>query len=254
MEITLEELYNGKSTLIKKKQYFSTKEYIDPFIQELSKFTSTFICKVKEPTQITLDSNSKDITYNRVYIQAILPKNYWEYSNHQQVISLIYGLDCKAPVVKIFKGGLNMACLNLCVFNPEYLNTQILQPGELYDTTPIKSLLSVTDDLKVSIDKLKETYFDRDSDSMKSLLGKWVDFCIRNEYNSGFGKAKISPTMAISAYKNLILDESSEYYIPEHDQACLYTIYNSFTSLIRDDKDIINPVEKTLLLKEMFNI
>ena len=77
--------------------------------------------KVKEPKQISI-GEEKDIMYNRVYIQAVLPKSYWEYEDHQQVISLIYGLDCKVPVVKIFRGGINMACLNLCVFNATYLS------------------------------------------------------------------------------------------------------------------------------------
>lgn len=253
MEITLEELFKGKATQIGKKEYYSTKDYIDPFIQSMSKFTDNFICKVKEPKQITI-GEEKDVTYNRVYVQAVLPKEYWEYENHQQVISLIYGLDCKVPMVKIFRGGLNMACTNLCVFNPTYLNVQVLEPQKMYDISPIKNLLNMTDDLGVKIKKLKDTFISRDKEDMTNTLGKWVDFCIKSEYKSDFGKAKLSPTTAISAYKNITMNEDSYYYVPEDEEVCLFTAYNAFTELLRDEKDVINPFEKNLLLNELFEL
>nr|DAE68043.1 MAG TPA: hypothetical protein [Caudoviricetes sp.] len=253
MEVTLEQLLKGKATQIGKKEFYSTKDYIDPFLQSMSKFTDEFICKVKEPKQISI-GEEKDVMYNRVYIQAVLPKNYWEYEDHQQVISLIYGLDCKVPVVKIFRGGINMACLNLCVFNATYLNTQVLEPQKMYDISPIKNLMNLTDDLGVKIKKLKNTFISRDKVDMTNTLGKWVDFCIKSEYKSDFGKAKLSPTTAISAYKNLVLNPDSEYYIPEDEEVSLFTAYNAFTELLRDDKDVVNPFEKNLLLNNLFEI
>lgn len=66
MEITLEALLNGKPTVIKDNKYFSTKEYVQPFIDEMSKFTKTFIVNVQLPDQVTISNNSKDLTYNRV--------------------------------------------------------------------------------------------------------------------------------------------------------------------------------------------
>ena len=31
-----------------------------------------------------------------------------------EVVGLVYGLDVRKPVVKIYRGGLNRACTNLC--------------------------------------------------------------------------------------------------------------------------------------------
>ena len=54
MLIDLKLLLKGKETAIKKKQYLSTREYIEPFIDQLSKFTDNFICQAKLPDQVTM--------------------------------------------------------------------------------------------------------------------------------------------------------------------------------------------------------
>ena len=80
MELTLEQVLGGKSTKIKNKEYFPTAAYVEPFIERLSKYTNNFVCKAVLPNQITMtkdgDINLEDQTWNRVWIQAILPDNY----------------------------------------------------------------------------------------------------------------------------------------------------------------------------------
>lgn len=66
MEITLSRLLEGKATIIKGKEYLATKEYVDPFIEEMSKYTDKFIIQVQEPDQLLLDSENNDTTFNRV--------------------------------------------------------------------------------------------------------------------------------------------------------------------------------------------
>lgn len=66
MEITKDLLLEGKSTIIKNKNYLSTKEYVEPFFDEMSKFTNNFIIRVQTPNQMTLSGEDKDITFNRV--------------------------------------------------------------------------------------------------------------------------------------------------------------------------------------------
>ena len=66
MEITLNALLEGKPTIIRERKYFATKEYIQPFIDEMSKFTKDFIVNVQLPDQVTISNNNKDLTYNRV--------------------------------------------------------------------------------------------------------------------------------------------------------------------------------------------
>ena len=123
MEITIDELLAGKGTRIKNNEYFPTAGYVEPFLERMSKFTNDFRVQVKLPDQITLTNegniNKDDVTYNRVWIQAVLPDEYC-FENHQEVIGMVYGLDVRKPIYKIYKGGLNMACTNLCIFNPDF--------------------------------------------------------------------------------------------------------------------------------------
>lgn len=252
MEIDINKLLEGKATKIKNKDYLPTRDYVEPFIDKMSKFTDNFICQVKLPDQITLTEDTKDITYNRVYIQAVLPESYWEYDNHKEVIGLVYGLDVRKPIYKLYRGGLNMGCTNLCIFNPSFLNVQEIKPGEELDYSPIRNLMELTSDLESTLKKLKNTYIDRNLQSMQNQLGKWCDFVLRNEYNSGLSKVKLSTATAIDAYKNLFLKDDSEYYIPTDRDIDLFTVYNAFTDIIsHDTKDIVNIAEKTLLLNKM---
>ena len=66
MEITLNALLEGKPTIIREKEYFATKDYIQPFIDEMSKFTKDFVINVQLPDQITISNDNRDVTYNRV--------------------------------------------------------------------------------------------------------------------------------------------------------------------------------------------
>jgi hypothetical protein len=66
MEITIGKLLEGKSTVIKDNEYLSTKEYVNPFIEIMKKFTTDFSVQVQLPSQLTITDSKEDITYNRV--------------------------------------------------------------------------------------------------------------------------------------------------------------------------------------------
>jgi hypothetical protein len=128
MIISLEELLQGKATKIKDNTYFETEAYINPFLERMQNITNDFEIKVELPKQHTLTEKTDDITYNRVWIQALLPDEY-TVENHRDVIGMIYSLDkVNKNVAKFYRGGLNQACTNLCVFNPSYLSVQELKP------------------------------------------------------------------------------------------------------------------------------
>ena len=76
MEITPELLLKGKPTIIKGKEYLPTKDYVQPFFDEMSKFTDKFIVKVQTPDQMTITNGDQDMTYNRVWIQAVMPDKF----------------------------------------------------------------------------------------------------------------------------------------------------------------------------------
>ena len=252
MELTIDDLIKGKSTLIKNKEYYPTRNYVEPFVEKMSKFTDDFRIKVKTPDQITLTKDSPDITFNRVVVEAVLPEKY-SILGHDETIGLVYGLDIKKPIVKIYRGFLNQVCTNLTVFNSSWLNIQELLPGEPINYNPISELMTMQNDFAIVINKMKNEYIDREQ--RKIQLGNWVDFTLREYEDYGYGKVKLATSTAVDAYKQLFIDSNSNYYIPMGQDPSRYDVYNSFTQIITDDKrDIINHFEKTLLINRLLQV
>lgn len=250
--ITVGELLKGKSTIIKNKEFFPTKSYVEPFFEKMSPFTDNFKVDVVLPDQMTLTKDKEDITFNRVLIQAILPEKFCIH-NHDEVIGFLYGIDVKNPVTKIYRGYLNRACTNLSVFSPQWINIQELIPGEPINYNPIKQLLEAENNFPEFINKLKSTYLDRDDRT--NYLGKWVDYALREGQDYGFGKVKIAVSTPVDAYKSLFINQESEYYVPEGIDPSLFDVHSSFTQIITDDKrDIMNKFEKTMIINRLLSV
>lgn len=255
MELTTEQLFKGKATRIKEKEYFTTEAYVTPFMERVSKLTNNFIINAKPADQISLtkegEVNFDDVIYNRVWIQGVLPEEYaWD--NHKRVISMIYALDTRKPLVKFYVGALNMACLNLCVFNPEMLNVAELEPESAINYSFLRNALSLTDETASMLKQLSNMEFKRDA--IFDDLGHWVDNCINAKINTGFGTVKLAESAPIDVYKDLFYDEKSKYYTTD-DRVDGFTVYNAFTDLItQDKKDLVNKFEKTLLIKDIMNL
>ena len=251
MEITLPELLKGKATVIKDNEYFKTEAYVTPFLERMSKFTDDFRIQVKLPDQMTLNKDNTDITYNRVWIQAVLPEKYC-IDSHDEVYGFLYGIDVKKPVVKLYRGYLNRACTNLSVFNPSWMNVQELIPGEPININPLTQLMESQNEFEITLNKLKDETISRND--RKMYLGNWVDHALRENEDYGFGKVKIATSTPIDAYKKLFIDSDSQYYIPEGIDPTLFDVYNSFTQIITDDKkDILNKFEKTIIVGKLLN-
>lgn len=251
-DITIQELLKGKPTIIKNREFYPTKTYVEPFLERMSAFTDDFSIQVKLPDQMTLENGNEDITFNRVLIQAKMPAKF-TVDSHDEVIGFLYGLDVRKPVVKIYRGHLNQACTNLCVFNPEWINVQELIPGEPINFAAIKNLMESTSNFAVTLEKMKREYLDRNE--RKRFLGQWVDYALRENENYGFGNVKISVSTPIDAYKSLFIKEDSEYYIPQGYDPTLYDIYNAFTQIITNDKkDLMNKFEKTMIINRLLEL
>lgn len=256
MNVSLEQLYAGKATRIKEKEYFKTEQYVMPFIDRMSKYTDKFEIQVKPAKQISLNSdgemNFEDIVYNRVWVEAQLPGEY-AYEGHTQSVSLLYALDTRKPVYKIFKNAVRQACLNMCVFNPEMLSVRELEAETAMEYNFVNQVMELTDNTRLMLEKLSNTYIARNN--LFDSLGHWVDRCITTKFNSGFGTVKLAESTAIDAYKKLIIDTKSNYYTPEGD-ICMFDAYNAFTDIITHDKgkDIVNKFEKTYLVKEILGL
>lgn len=257
MEITLNELLKGKATRIKDKAFFQTESYVEPFLERLNKFTDDFRIKVELPDQVTVtkreDVDFEDITYNRVWIQAVLPPEY-DIDNHQDVIGMVYGLDVRKPIVKFYRGGLNKACCNLCVLDPSYLHVQELLPTKAIKFGGLDTIINKSNEIKDFLLKLRNTPFINTEENINENLGKWVRNTLDLSYDNGLGKAKLATSTAIDAYKLLFKDFKSPYFI-SGETSTMFNVYNAFTELISNkDKDIINECEKTLLVKDIIGL
>ena len=253
MEITIDELLKGKATRIKNKEYFPTRAYVEPFLDRVSKtLTDKFIVKVETPEQITTNEGTEDITYNRVWIQGILPDEF-NIENHQEVIGMVMGLDVRKPIAKFYRGGINMACCNLCVFNPSFLECQEIYPEAALNYKSVDTLINRASELRQWLNTLHTTTFERSEQNINESLGMWVRRCLDISFNNGFGKVKLAVSSAIDAYKLLFVDSESDYYVHPGDNTDLFNIYNAFTDIISNDKDkdIMNKAEKCLLLKDI---
>ena len=258
MEISITQAFAGRATRIKGKEYFSTEQYITPFLDRMSKFTDKFIINAIPADQISLtpegDVNTEDIVYNRMWIQAVMPDE-CGFDQHDRVVGMVYGLDTRTPVSKLYVGGLNRACCNLCVFDPSFLNVQELEPETPINFNPIKSLLEQTSNVTATLKRISEIEVPYEEQIINENLGLWVRNTMGKQYSSNFGKVKVATSIAINAFKLLYQDKESPYYVNPGYSTDMFNIYNAFTQCITDDKrDIINKAEKTLLISQILGI
>lgn len=252
MGFTVNDLLKGKETIIKDKEFLSTKAYLEPFLNIMSKYTNDFRVKAVTPEQLTKANEQEDITFNRVLVQAVLPPSY-TIDKHDEVIGFLYGLDVKSPIAKIYRGHLNQACTNLSVFSPTWIEVQEINPMEPLNYSPVKTLMEKENIFSIKLKELKNTTISRNDRLL--YLGKWIDYSIREYDNYNYGKVKIASSVPISAYTELFVNSDSEYFIPEGIDPSLFDIYNSFTQIITDDKkDILNKFEKTILINKLLEI
>ena len=259
MEIDLNTLLQGKATIIKKKEYLPTEAYVTPFLERMSKYTNDFRIQARLPDQISItkkeDLNLEDTVFNRVWIQAVLPNEFC-FNNHQEVIGMVYGLDTRKPIVKIYRGALNMACLNLCVFNPSFLEVHELEPESPINFRGLQSLMGQVSDIKSWLDRLSETFITYEENVINENLGLWVRNALSTSFDNGYGKVKLSASTAVDAYKLLYEKEDSPYFVKPGEATSMFNVYNAFTELISntDTRDIMNKAEKTLLLKDILTL
>ena len=256
MEVTLNQLLEGKATRIKNKDYAPTRSYVEPFLERMSKITNDFRVQVKLPDQVTCTSGEgerhDDITYNRVLIQAVLPN---KFDNHQEVIGMVYGLDARKPLIKIYRGAINCACTNLCIFDPSFLNVQFIEQGKGISYKPVEYLMERESDMQLMLETLHNTEWNGSVQNIESNLGRWIRSALLSEYENGYGKIKLGTDIVIKAYSSMFVDQESPYYIGEGNNVDMFTVYNAFTELISNDngKDIMNKCEKTILLRQILN-
>lgn len=252
MEITLDALLKGKPTVIREKEYFATKEYVKPFIDEMSKFTKDFIVNVQMPDQVTISDDGKDLTYNRVWVQAVMPEKD-DIDGYAETYGLVYTLDARIPVYKVYRAYMNRNTQNLCVFDPSWIDVYELNPNERFSYS-IKKLMEKPFDIARRLKVMKNTFMSTDLKDVHELLGKFVNRAILYEFKNAGGKIKLSTADVIKAFEGVYHSRTSHYYIQPEVSGSQHNYYGSFCAQITGSKDIINRFEKTILVGMLFDL
>ncbi len=250
MEITLDALLKGKPTIIKDNKYLSTKEYVQPFIDEMSKYTKNFIIHVQLPNQVTLSENNKDLTYNKVWIQAIWPS---QVEGYNETYGLVYALDTKSPVYKVYRAFIDMKTHNLCVFDPSWLIAKSLKPETLlsYD---IQGLIDKPSDMARRLKTMKNSFISPEIEDTHEMLGKLINKSLLYQYKNAGGKTKLASSDIVKAFTDVYYTKTSNFYVPSTIEGSLHNYYSSVCNQITKSKDIINRFEKTLLVGMLFDL
>ena len=237
MEITLSRLLEGKPTIIKGKEFSETKVYVKPFIDEMSKFTDKFIVNVIEPSQ-TIISDNADFTFNKVWIQAVMP-------NSDETYHFVYALDTRVPVFKVFRSHGSR------IFNSEWLTVDKLEE-DVVPNYSIENLMSYTSNVDSETNKMMNTFLD--SNERHKVLGQLIERAMLYNFQHVGGKVKLSPGMIIKAYENVYMNSDSEFFVKETEECSVWNYFNALADLIKDDskKDICNYAEKCNLCYNLF--
>lgn len=254
MELELNDLLNGKSTKIKSKEFLPTRAYVEPFLEKFKDIQVKFTCHAELPKQITIDdNNNNDITYNRVWVEAIMPDEY-TIDNHYKSFGMVYGLDTRVPQCKFYLSSINSACTNMMVFNPTWMKIQNMESNKPLDFDLLDSIINTNYKVHDYIVALQNLLFTNTLENKENLVGSWCDRCIDMDYKIGKSKVSLSPSTAIKVYKSLFKDDKSDYYVGL-DDTNYFKIYNAWTYMISNqDPDIINKFEKTYLVSKILNL
>lgn len=246
MQITIPRLMAGKACSIKDVEYLSTAEYVTPFVEELSRFGAKFIVDVEVPNQLTRTGGEKDITYNKVLIQAILPEKY-NVEDWCETYCLAYALDVKKPIYKVYRAYRHMTSGVLMVFNSNWLICKELKPGQIPQYS-LRELMEAYNDVPIKMKEMNEETYAPDIAKKQAMLGQLIDRALVYDIKNISGKVKVSAAQVVKAYESIYNDPASCYYTVDgsYDKLSYYEAIGNVVT--KDDKDIINRFEKSQLV------
>lgn len=249
-------IYSGSATVIKGKEFLSTKAYIEPFVERLSKITTKFICQVKPADQVSIENNKASVIYNKVLVTAILPEAYdfkVGSETFHKVACMAYALDIRKPTVKFYIGCAD-SNLNFYTFGSNNILLLDIDPETAMDYSGVNNLvdkLTKTDLFEKMLDQLTKVTINKNL--LMSKLGEWVDYVIKSDYINSSGKTKLATSIPIEVYKDLQVDKDSDFYT-EKDPT-IFTILKAFAHQIEEeDRDLTNKFEKTTLINGLLKL
>jgi len=249
MEITLQTLLKGKPTVINDVEYQAIQDYVQPFLQQVTPLTKDFVVHVELPKQMTLSNSEKDLAFNKVWIQAILPDNGIE--DYVETLNMVISLDVRVPVYKIYRAYRHKKSGNTAVFNTEWCFAKEITQGETWQY-PIKDLLAMTNEVPLKLKKLQNTFINHKD--LQNTLGKYIDNTLQLTYQGVGGKVKLTTNDIIRAYTEVCYKPTSSYYVSSSVEGSEHNLYSAICSQVTKSKDIVNRFEKTILIGTLFDV
>lgn len=251
MKESLQNIYKGCSTTIKNKSYFSTKQYVEPFVNAVTNFADKFVCEVKVADQ--LEGNGSNLIYNKVLVTGIFKSDYDFDVNditYHRVICMAYSLDTRKPMCKFYTGVVDPD-LNFYAFGDECMSIQEIESDNAIDYSSVSTVINngLKDNCQSMINQLPNLTLKNSPDT----LGSWVDFSIRKEYYNEAGKVKLSSSVPIEVYKDMTMDKDSDVYT--EGALPMQKVLQTFSYHINlDSKDLTNRYEKIQLINKLLGL
>lgn len=256
----LKTVLEGSATVIKNKEYLSTKAYIEPFVERLKTYTNNFICYVKPADQVSYDDKGVDTIYNKVLIIAVLPndkdvsinRNERVVSYHR-VVCMSYALDVKVPICKFYTGVVD-GDLVFYAFGANCIHVQKIEPDTPIDYTSVQTIIDngFNDNCQFILNQNVSRSINRDK--ITENLGEWIDFTIKKEYINDSGRIKLSTGLPIEAYKLLTINRDSDYFVDGNEIPMPEILKSFLIQISEDDKDLVNRYEKTQLVNQLLGL
>ena len=102
---------------------------------------------------------------------------------YTETINLVYALDVRKPIYKIFKAYKDRKTGNLFAFNSQWINVYELKPNEEFvDFEPIvKHLLELTDDSSKRFENLEKNVVSSETEERQQFLGELIENSMNND-------------------------------------------------------------------------
>lgn len=188
-------------------------------------------------------------------MQAVMP-NSNDVCGYAETFNLVYALDVRKPVYKLFKAYKDRKTGNLFVFDSQWLSVYELKPDTAFIDfeQSIKNLMEMTDDSEIRFNRLNKEFLSSRAKDKQQKLGSLIENSMFFEYCNKGGKVKLAPAMVLKAFQNVYMDSSSRNYVSETEESSLFNYLDAFSTLVtQDSKDIVNRFEKSALALQILN-
>ena len=223
-------------------QFQSPKFYIEPFLKSIQNGIKDYVVSVANPiSNKNVDTDEVNTAYPKVLVEAKVGTHV---EGFDSVIGLLYNLDGK-PIIKAYSGENARACLNLTIFNAEYVFEQSLLTDyrEIYAKTKLwkDNKEKEAEEFKNTLKSLKDSYITKKE--LNELIGNLL-------FRSAKSRIGTSPIVQATKY---LQDPSSAYYIYQGSEFVCnqWNVFNSITQAL-NGSDMISKPTKTVSLAKLF--